>query len=150
MRGAPGFGKSTYIKKNFPGATIASADLYFTGADGVYRFNMKNIGKAHDFCHATFSSALERGDELIVVDNTNVKVRDFKPYVEEAKAAGYEVSIVRLACSVEVAAKRGIHGVPLAVVERMAESLESSKLPEGWTETVVRTDEIEEGSASPD
>jgi predicted kinase len=139
MRGAPGFGKSTYVKKTYPAATVASADHYFE-RKGKYEFNKFLLGKAHNECQKTFSSAIERGDELIVLDNTNVKVRDFKPYVEEAKAAGYEVEIVRLDCDVTKATARGVHAVPGSAVERMAESLRTSKLPEGWTETVVKTD----------
>lgn len=148
MRGGPGFGKSTYIKTKIltpevvaAGAVIASADLYYTDDDGNYNFIMDEIAKAHSYCWDVFEDAIHRKVALIVVDNTNVKVRDFRRYVDAAKAAGYLVEIVRLECSVETATKRGIHGVPLPVVARMAESLRTSKLPDDWTEIVVNTDE---------
>lgn len=141
MRGAPGYGKSTYRKTHYPDAVIASADLYFTDDDGNYNFVMAEIARAHSYCWDVFEDAIHRGEVLIVVDNTNVKVKDFKRYVEAAKAAGYEVEIVRLECSVETAVKRGIHSVPLHAVQRMAESLRNSTLPDGWTEIVVNTDE---------
>lgn len=141
LRGIPGSGKSTYIAKNLPDAIVASADHYFM-RKGHYEFNKFLLGKAHNSCHDTFSSAIEGGAELVVVDNTNVKARDMRQYVEEAIEAGYTVEIVRLECSPATAAKRGLHGVPLAAVERMAESLAASKLPEDFpAETVVPTDE---------
>lgn len=140
-RSIPGGGKSTYLKSHFPDATVASADHYFIGGDGVYRFNMRDIGKAHKACQDTFDAALARGDETVVVDNTNIKPRDFKRYVDAARAAGYTVEIIRLECVAEVAHARGKHGVPLDIVRRMAKDLVESKLPPDYPlETVVKTD----------
>jgi len=141
MRACPGSGKSTYIKNNLPGALIASADTYFVGKDGVYRFNIARIGAAHEACFATFADALSRSVPLVVVDNTNIKVRDFKRYVDAARARGYAVEIVRLACDPAVAAKRNVHGVPADIVARMARDLTASVLPADYpAETVVKTD----------
>lgn len=140
MRSFPGGGKSTYIREHLSGATVASADHYFIGTDGVYRFDFRNIGKAHDACWKTFSEALTRGDTLVVVDNTNIKVRDFKRYVDAGRKAGYAVEIVRLDCDPEVAASRNVHSVPKDIVLRMARELSESKLPADFPkETVVKT-----------
>lgn len=137
MRGVPGSGKSTYIKNNCEGAVIASADNFFM-KDGVYNFNIKLIGRAHDFCFATFNKALAAKSPLVVVDNTNVKPRDFKRYVEGAQAAGYEVQIVRVLCDPAKAASRNVHNVPAEIVHRMYRELTESKLPAEWpAETVV-------------
>lgn len=137
MRGVPGSGKSTYIKNNCPGAVIASADNFFM-KDGEYRFNIKQIGIAHGYCFDTFTDALNAKSPLVVVDNTNVKARDMKRYVEAAQAAGYEVQIVRILCDPAKAASRNVHNVPSDIVHRMYRELCDSKLPAEWpAETVV-------------
>lgn len=139
LRGIPGSGKSTYTKENLPGAVVASADHFFSKT-GPYKFNAALLGKAHDECKKTFTDALDRGEALVVVDNTNVKVRDFSFYVHEARKRGYEVEIVRLECDPEVAAKRNTHGVPREACIRMAESLAASRLPDDFPpEKVVKT-----------
>lgn len=137
MRGVPGSGKSTYIKNNCEGAVIASADNFFM-RDGEYKFDIRLIGAAHAWCFETFVRALGVKCPLVVVDNTNVKARDMKRYVETARAAGYEVEIVKVLCDPAKAASRNVHAVPKEVVERMYRELTASKLPEDWpTETVI-------------
>ena len=50
IRGPSGSGKSTFAKKNFPDAFQCEADDYFIDADGIYRFDAKLLGKAHEAC----------------------------------------------------------------------------------------------------
>lgn len=139
LRGVPGSGKSTETKKH-PDAYIVSADHYFIGDDGVYRFDMAKIAAAHGQCKGKFQSALKAKKPLIIVDNTNTTVKELKFYYEEAKTAGYEVEIIRIDCDPEVAAKRGVHNVPKDTVIKMAGRLASSKLPDDYpTERVVKT-----------
>ena len=145
MRGGSGFGKSTYIETEFPGAVIASADHFFgKGEDYRKNFKIQLLGKAHRQCWDTFYDALNRQAPLIVVDNTNIKVRDFSKYVIEARKRGIEPEIVRLECDPETAAKRNAHGVPREICLRMAKELAESKLPDDFpTEKVVKTDQKE-------
>lgn len=137
MRGVPGSGKSTYIKNNCEGAVIASADNFFM-KDGRYNFNIKQIGLAHDYCFRTFTKAMKDKAPLVVVDNTNVKARDMKRYVDGALAEGYTVEIVKVVCDPAKAASRNVHAVPKDIVERMHRELTDSKLPAEWpVETLV-------------
>lgn len=112
MRGLSGAGKSTFVRTHYPTATIASADLFFS-KDGEYKFDFKLLQKAHDYCFEQFRQALHRGDEIVVVDNTNITLREFKHYIEHAKQMGYEVEVNRLVVDPAVAASRNLHGVPL-------------------------------------
>lgn len=138
-RACPGSGKTTYVKKHYPTAVMASADHFF---DKLGRFDFRLLGKAHKECWDVFYDALNKCKPLIVVDNTNIKVRDFSKYVIEARKRGYDVEIVRLECDPDVAAKRGVHSVPKDIVHRMAKELAESKLPEDFpVEKVVRTDQ---------
>lgn len=118
LRGVSGSGKSTYTAKNFSTATVCSADLFFL-KDGVYQFDATKLGNAHSWCFRQFEAALQRGDDSVVVDNTNTKLWEFKNYVQAAAKYGYEVKVVRLTVDVAVAAARNLHGVPVETVQRM-------------------------------
>lgn len=134
----PGAGKSTYCKSLPATAVICSADHYMMVGD-KYEFSPRKLGFAHKSCKAKAFDAIKRGEELVVIDNTNIKYSDFKDYVQAGKAAGYEIEIVRLDCPVDLALKRGTHNVPADVVKRMASDLASRKLPPELKETVIKT-----------
>ena len=75
--------------------------------------------------------------ELVIIDNTNIKHRDMKPYKDSAEHIGYEIQEVIVgenellplledACPhkfmdyIHLCAKRNTHGVPLDAIEKMA------------------------------
>jgi len=138
LNGIPGAGKTTYTKTLPPSAVICSADHGMMVGD-KYVFHPRKLGPAHKACKTKAFAAIARGEPLVVIDNTNIKFRDFKEYIDAGKAAGYEIEIVRLDCAPEIAIKRGTHNVPADVVRRMASDLASRKLPDGMTETVIKT-----------
>lgn len=118
LRGISGAGKSTYTEANFPNATVCSADKFFI-KDGVYKFDPTKLGNAHAWCGDQFGQALKRGDETIVVDNTNTKLWEMKNYLETAARFGCEVKVVRLTVDPKIAAARNLHGVPADKVQQM-------------------------------
>lgn len=118
LRGISGSGKSTYTKANFPNAFVASADNFFV-KDDVYTFDPTKLGNAHAWCFRQFEDALQRGDDAVVVDNTNTKLWEFKSYVETAAKYGYDVKVIRLAVDPLIAAARNLHGVPAEKVQQM-------------------------------
>src|SRR5690348_12592645 len=113
MRAPSGFGKSTWIKTHVPTATVCSADFYFERG-GSYKFDPTLLGKAHGSCLWAFKEALKRGDEVVVVDNTNLIRKHYKEYVELGKAAGYKVYQKCLKTQFQ-----NTHGVPAEKVEQM-------------------------------
>lgn len=135
MRSISGGGKSTYVRKHFPGAVVCSADHFFDQKDGSYKFNPKLLSVAHKVCSTKFGKALKSKKPLIVVDNTNTTMREIRPYMMAAKAAGYEVDVVRIDTPVDVAHKRNAHGVPLEAIQRMADRM--APAPKEWNEMVV-------------
>ncbi len=139
VSGAPGFGKSFYTRSLPSTAIICSADHYMMVGD-KYEFHKRKLGFAHKSCKDKAFAAIKAGSPLVVIDNTNITYRDFKDYVDAAKAAGYEIEIVRLDCPVDVAIARGTHNVPADVVQRMAKDLASRKLPDDLKETVIKTE----------
>ena len=138
MRGVSGSGKSTKAKKliqeylnenDGDSAIICSADQYFVDpVSGKYEFNPKKLGEAHSFCRGKFKAALELGADLVIVDNTNTKRWEFKPYVEMAKAYECECEEVIVGGleenDLKVYANRNTHGVPLDAIRKMAKRFE--------------------------
>lgn len=98
--------------------------------NGTYQFDATQLGHAHGACQRAFVEALKSGVELVVVDNTNIKLRDMKYYIDQAKAFGYDWSIE------EVVAPnpQNIHGVPESKVLEMKGRMDSetSKMPLEW------------------
>lgn len=92
LRGLPGSGKSTVaelLSENgkYP---VCTADDFFM-KDGEYKFNPAQLGLAHGWCQKKAGEAMRRGDEKIIIANTNTTEREFKPYVEIAEEYGYMV-----------------------------------------------------------
>lgn len=135
LRGCSGSGKSTFIKNNFPGAVICSADHFFLDKQGNYNFDHTKLGQAHSQCQYKFSRALEEGVNQIVVDNTNTKVSEMRPYVNMANEYDYDILIIRLDVDPDVAAKRNVHGVPADVVQNMCDRMQP--LPSNWPQELV-------------
>jgi len=132
MRGLPGSGKSTKAKEldtehyNSTGkhAIVCSADSYFIGKDGIYNFNAKLLGHAHQTCIHNAALAMENENELVIVDNTNTTKWEFARYLEMAKFYHYEIEIVsvgeRTPEAIQTYFNRNIHCVPLEAIQRMA------------------------------
>jgi len=135
LRGVPGSGKSTYIKTNYPLASVCSADDFFLDKNGKYVWDPKKIDSAHSTCLRKFLHNLQSGLETVVVDNTNVRLWEIAPYVALAKAYGYEAKIIRINIPAKTAANRNVHGVPLATVNKMIKGFERA-LP-WWNEEVI-------------
>ena len=132
LRGLSGAGKTTYalrlMKKlnSMFGLRVikCSADDYFTDNDGNYNFNAAKLGSAHGYCKYEAARACRSGNDLVVIDNTNVRHKDIKPYKDIAKEYDYRV-VVRVIGnqddeSIKLYAERNAHNVPLYVIERAA------------------------------
>ena len=130
MRGIPGCGKTTYIKKNFPKAFICSADDYFTDEDGNYNYRKEEAGEAHAQSQTRFAAALEVGVPLVIVDNTNTRMWEMEHYIYLAEECGYKLEFIRFDVPTNDAHERNIHKVPLSEVERLADLFE--ELPEAY------------------
>lgn len=123
MQGVPGCGKSTYLMLQHPDAVVCSADFYFQ-RDGEYRFNPRELDKAHATCFRCFIEALAAGAPKVAVDNTNIYVVHMAPYYLAARAFEYDVEIVRVVCDPAVAAERNVHSVPSRSIFEAARNME--------------------------
>lgn len=88
VRGVSGAGKSTLAAEL--NAFVCSNDYYHIN-NGVYKFDYHNIDAAVKSCWDSFCSAIDRGEERIVVDNTNTTEDVFVDYIKHAESNGYTV-----------------------------------------------------------
>jgi len=120
MRGVPGSGKSTLALTY--GGVILSTDDFFV-ANGQYCFDPTKLKEAHAFNQDRTKLAMIKGNEVIVIDNTNILRAHIQPYLDLAEQYGYEVTysipLTPWAFDAQECFKRCTHNVPLATIERM-------------------------------
>ncbi len=102
MRGLPWTGKSFRAKQIVSEKStglILSTDEYwykinFPDRPDEYSFNRNLLGAAHKWNQLRAQRAIDIGEPLIVIDNTNTKAEEFCcEYVKYAHFQGYEISI---------------------------------------------------------
>jgi predicted kinase len=143
MQGIPGSGKGFVNKRDYPSALVCSADDYFRTRNPNYDnggegFDPSHLGKAHKQCQDRVRMAMECGEPIVVVDNTNLDDKSIKTYVKLARTFGYDIEICRVECDITVAAARNSHGVPEFVYERMGKAFDKWKLTDKFSDVTLR------------
>jgi predicted kinase len=96
--------------------------------DGEYQFDVALAGERHAQNLQNFKDSCAAQKPCVIVDNTNVKVEQYHPYMKAAEAEGYRVVIVELPHPAPcVAAQRNAHGVPIEVINQMVLDWEPSQ-----------------------
>ena len=142
MRGLPGSQKSTKaneIIKKYGGVIHSTDDILLEYGDGDYgkAFGMKIknkpvLGIAHRKNFYRAVKSMKDGISPVIIDNTNIKRRDFKNYIKEALKMGYSDSNIEIidigtnGFTLEELANRNTHGVPLETITKMYNSYISS------------------------
>lgn len=111
---------------------IVSADDYYIGKDGVYRYIADEIGLAHKQCKDKFEYALDSGVPLVIVDNTNLRASDADFYFEMARKKGYSARMIRVNCDPADAFMRQRHNVPESVFTKMVSQWEKRDVRPEW------------------
>ena len=151
LRGLPGSGKSTLAESLVkadpwrivpPGPTWSSGealstDDFFIVDEGEYRFDPTKLAEAHGWNQNRTDNSLllmRHNDANLVIDNTNIRLWEFRPYVLKADRAGVEVTVIGpdthpqlfapWALDPEECFRRNSHGVPLETIRHMASSWE--------------------------
>jgi predicted kinase len=127
MRGISGSGKSTKAKQLAIGGVVLGSDEFW-GPD--YDFDKTQIGEAHRWNQDRVRTALEEGASPVVVDNTNVSLYEFRPYVEMALEHGYDIEYAEpdtpWKFDAEELAKRNQHDTPPEVIQDMIDRWDSN------------------------
>ena len=129
MRGPPGSHKSSvaaHFIETIPNTVSCSADNYFVKPDGEYEWYPKGLGKAHENCRMLCEKHMRDSKECIIIDNTNIKNKDYDDYLKLAKKHNYFV----VQC-VPDGRDDSIHEVPKDKIEQMRTGLEANdKIPQ--------------------
>ncbi len=140
LRGISGSGKSTKAKELVGNGVIHSTDDVITehyDYDEFFRLiNTENkfylLGNMHSKNLNNFKKSIDDGKNPIIVDNTNIKASDIKPYIKYALEMGYSdenIIIVEIGTgglTAEELANRNTHGVQLKKIEDMIKKLNGS------------------------
>ncbi|XP_066263194.1 uncharacterized protein [Euwallacea similis] len=142
LRGLPGSGKSTlakYILENTIGYTqdvakshILSTDDFFF-QNNIYYYDPKKIQEAHGWNHQRAFRAMSKGYSPVIIDNTNVKMWEMKPYAMMATDYGYYLEILEpdthWSFNDKELEKRNKHGVPRNSIKSMLDRYEKNITP---------------------
>ncbi|XP_043114084.1 NEDD4-binding protein 2-like 2 [Puntigrus tetrazona] len=130
LRGVPGSGKSTLARKLLstgPSGVILSTDDYFF-QDNRYEYNSALLDDAHGWNQERAEQAMLEGRSPIIIDNTNVKAWEMKPYVQMALDSGYRVDFFEpdtlWKYDPAQLEKRNKHGVPRETIAKMLDGFE--------------------------
>jgi hypothetical protein len=152
MRAVPGTGKSTLAEKFIQKAKsqgltaerCSADDFFYMLGKGTYKFDPSKLGDAHGECFDKFSRAVDKGVNLIVVDNTNLELKFVEPYKKYAEANRYTFKVAEVVGDFEKAFQRQQHGVPEAGHKRMREAFVDEKVPSDWSKSTYEMDSDED------
>lgn len=104
--------------------TVCSADDYHYGdrpkKPENYIWKVENAYKAHLVCRDKVVEAMYGKVDNIVVDNTNIKLKDCKVYLKMAIEHDYEVVIHSIVgCTAEQSYNKNVHKVPYKTCLKM-------------------------------
>ena len=128
LRGLPGSGKSflsrncSEISTDSSQVVVCAADEYFTEGDS-YRFNPNNLPKAHSFCLSRFLSALTEGKQIIIIDNTNSRLWEYRIYTHLCDILGLSYHILEVPCPnaaiADMYCARNVHNIDSPVASKI-------------------------------
>lgn len=137
MKGLPGSGKSflaKQIRDDYQWCAIFSTDNYWFRPDGKYDWNPRLVGEAHawNFEQVTkFVSNDYSMYDTIIIDNTNIQLKEFRKYIDLIAPLNHEVVIAEPNTTwkfdVEECAKRNTHSVPKESIQRMLDRWENTE-----------------------
>ena len=122
VRGLPGSGKSSLAKK--VAELVYSADDFFTNKKGEYNFNVKLLGKAHEWCWGKVRDAMYIGVQAVAVANTFTQGWEAEKYYQIAEEYGYSVFVIE--CQNDFG---NVHDVPQKSIDAMKERWEKDLTP---------------------
>lgn len=145
LRGLPGSGKSFLashcqeVLKDTTKTAILSADDYFTsrgrGEEGGrtdYVFNPANAYKAHQHVLTQFLSSLANGVKLVIIDNTNTQLWEYRIYTHICDILGYpyhvlEIPFLLSSNLAELYRLRNVHSIQPVAITKMCQRWEEDE-----------------------
>lgn len=138
LRGIPSSGKSTLAKElseKYDALICSADDFCYWWGKGIYYWTSGNVSFSHQECQNKFAACIKAGKNVIV-DNTNVKHKDMKYYLDLASFRAKELGDTEIYVlepdtdwryDVDECFRRNAHNVPKETIQRMLDSLLESK-----------------------
>ena len=117
VRGIPGSGKSTFVRKMFPSIFHVENDMFHMH-DNAYDWDKDNMPDAIAWCASMVETALEHGMD-VVVSNTFTKCRFIEHYKKIAEKHGASFHVYRC-----IGNFQNVHGLSDGMVEGFKKSME--------------------------
>lgn len=143
LKAVPGSGKSAFsnLLQRYAESYGISMEIFSTDSkfynNGVYEFDFSKLREYHLLTFDEFNDALGEV-EIVISDNTNLRAREYNPYIEAAKAAGYTViGVVFEPSTADVHFERNVHNVPIDRLEKMIQSIRSNMNVNGVDEQFI-------------
>lgn len=120
VRGLPGSGKSSFVKKQLHALTNwYEADMYFCqNEDRAYRFDATKLGAAHTWCQGMTSHSLSSGFDTWV-SNTFTTKKELRPYFDIAKDTDSAIVVMTMNGNF-----KSVHDVPEEKLKQMRDRFE--------------------------
>ena len=125
IRGTSGSGKSTFAE--FLEFMIDSCEIEICCADdyhmidGEYKFDYKNLGKAHKWCQERAEAAMSDNVRIVVIANTSTSTSEVNTYKNIAEKYNYKVSEIIMGNDYQ-----NVHNVPEEVLKNQKTKLINS------------------------
>lgn len=117
LRGLPGSGKSSLAQVlSHQRHPVFSVDDYFTDENGHYHFDHLKNHLAYKSCEERTAKAMQRDEQLIILDNTFTIEWEIEPYFKLAAEHGYRVHVVTVENRHQ---GKNIHHIPEEQIEKM-------------------------------
>lgn len=136
MRGAPGSGKSHLARSlidqtmdgDYENHIFSTDDFFLNPRTKQYNYSRQRLTEAHEWNQFRVSQRALNGWSPIIIDNTNMKLWEMFPYVQEAVKNRYAIHILeantRWAKSPGQLAAKNKHKVEREHIERMLKNYE--------------------------
>lgn len=136
MIGLSGSGKSTQARLLQEGSPLTSVihsiDSYFM-ANGKYCYEASLMPKYIRRCFEDVELSMRKYTELVIVDNTNLRIHSRKGYFDLAYKYGYNYSAVPVglftSSALPIYERRNVHGVNRRLLERMLRTYQPPEPP---------------------
>lgn len=115
--------KSTFsqtIKSNYEETKILSTDNYFVNENWEYFFDYTKLEENHNKNYEDFIQEIQNKSKIIIIDNTNLNLENYKKYIIEWRKNNYQIINVEFQTrDINEHLEKNTHNIPIEVIENM-------------------------------
>lgn len=131
IRGLPGSGKSSVsqrvqelFQQQETWVVRICTDEILEMCEGGYRWAGFKMSLYHGIAYNIARSSFNKDCPVVILDNTNIKIKEFESYIFDARQKGYAVRVFIVGGfdeeHIQASIERNTHNVPEDAIRRMA------------------------------